>query len=180
MPVIFIPAHKIETLSTFGNFDTMSFWFKNSSVLEYCEVLLVTINCNMDFEDFPFDIQECLLDFRSWDSTANEVILNQPRFLLDSQDPEKESSKKRNKTELEIYYLNYNVNLKSYNNQTWDHLGYPIYEASIKIKLERNTAGIPWTFYVTTSTFSWMSLFSFFLDPSVVRLLIYFYEINLI
>ena len=80
LPAIFIPALKVEKLSSFGNFDTKAFWFKNSSVLNYCEVFLVTINCNMDFHDFPFDIQECTLQFITMDGSPNEVILNQPIF----------------------------------------------------------------------------------------------------
>ena len=106
----------------------------------------------------------------SWDGGVNEVILNEPRFLADSQDHENESRKKHKETELQSNHKKYNVLFKSYNSQMRNAHGYLISKASIKIRLERNSAGIPWTYYITTSTFSLMSLFSFYLDPAVVRI----------
>ena len=172
VPVIYITnALSVEKLGSFGGDEMISFWYKHSSVFQYNEVLKVRINCEMDFQNFPFDIQECLWKLRNWKGETKNVRMNNPKIWYHD---EGRTSKGSETTEimLKSNKLNFDAYLNSNKTSNVFENGYNYSEAAIKIRLERNNIGllkIIWGYYVTTATFSMMSLLAFFVDPAMVR-----------
>ena len=38
----------------------------------------ITVNCYLDLTDYPFDVQNCLLEFGSWVYDATELTIMKP------------------------------------------------------------------------------------------------------
>jgi hypothetical protein len=79
--------------------------------VEYSEVFTTTIFCDMNFETFPYDFNECIMNFKNWDGSARRVQLQSPKiYMLDKNGNEIGGS--------EFNYpesgrLDYNFNLQS-------------------------------------------------------------------
>ena len=154
----------MEKVGSFGGEDMVSFWYKHPGSFAYDEVLKVRLHCEMDFQHFPFDNQDCFLKLRNWLGAKEYVQLNQPKIFYDDTPATKISvdSKK----------LNFHADLWSSNSKIVVENSYGYSQVDIHIKMTRNKIGfdkIVWGYYVTTWTFSAMSHFAFFVDPSMVR-----------
>jgi len=169
VPIIYITnALNVVKLGSFGGADMALLWYKHPSVFQYSEVLKVRIFCKMDFQEFPFDVHQCYWKLRNWLGWLKYVTLNQPSMKYRGGGANSTQS-----TEIEIKSnrLNFNAYLNSNESSIVNENGYDYSEAAIQIRLARNKIGllkIIWGYYVTTGTFSMMSLLSFFVDPSVV------------
>ena len=148
----------------------VSFWYKDgkdSSLFLYSEVIKVVIHCEMEFQNFPFDYHDnCALKMRNWLGEENYVQLNKPEIWYGEENiPSTNIIVKSNK-------LNFDVEFSSNESRTTIVNGkWKKSEAAIQIKLERNKVGfdkIIMGYYVTTGTFSAMSLLAFFIDPAMV------------
>ena len=172
VPIIYIPnALNVVKLGSFGGADMVSLWYKHSSVFQYSEILKVKINCEMDFQEFPFDVHNCYWKLRNWLGWIKYVKLNQPRIWY-HQNGRAANSAERTEIELKSNKLNFNAYFNSNKSSIINENGYNYSEAAIQITLKRNKIGflkIISGYYVTTGTFSTMSLLSFFVDPSVVN-----------
>ena len=72
---------------TNGGDDMVSLWYQNSNTFHYSEVVKVTILCEMEFQNFPFDIHDqCALKMRNWLGEVNFVKLNKPQVLYEGKD----------------------------------------------------------------------------------------------
>ena len=54
----------IERLANFGGKFENAFWFKRPNMLDFSEILKVTISCNFDFGNYPFDYHLCLFNLQ--------------------------------------------------------------------------------------------------------------------
>ena len=125
----------------------------------------------MDFQEFPFDVHNCYWKLRNWLGWIKYVKLNQPRIWY-HQNGRAANSAERTEIELRSNKLNFNAYFNSNKSSIINENGYNYSEAAIQITLKRNKIGflkIISGYYVTTGTFSTMSLLSFFVDPSVVN-----------
>ena len=80
-------------------------------LLIFSEIFTTTLSCDMNFESFPYDYHECIINFKNWYGSAWRVQLQSPKiYMLDKNGLEIGGS--------EFNYtksgrLNYNFNLKS-------------------------------------------------------------------
>ena len=166
-PSIYITnALNLEKLGSFGGDDMISLWYKHPSTFQYSEVIKVIIHCEMEFQNFPFDHHDnCALKMRNWLGIVKYVQLNKPIIWYD--DPNNPSTN----ISVQSKKLNFDVELSSNESSTTIENGHGYSEAAIQIKLKRNKVGfdkIILGYYVTTGTFSAMSLLAFFIDPAMV------------
>ena len=120
VPVIYITnALEVEKLGSFGGLDMVSFWYKHPNIFQYNEVLKVKIHCKMDFQNFPFDQQNCSIKLRNWIGGIDDVNLNQPKiWYMDMDLLNSEIQIVSNK-------LNFNANFTSRESTTTTENGYP-------------------------------------------------------
>ena len=139
------------------------------------DVLLVTIDCKMNFADFPFDQQFCEWSYRAYEHGKSELILKAP--LLFSNE---------GSTGATVNYLPVNQSIKfSSSGLPFDvemlapeSTPIPLLEASsiyslvsMKINLKRNAREfnkLLISYYLPSGSFAIMSAFSFFIMPEVV------------
>ena len=55
-------------------------WFHMPHGLFYVQILVQTISCNLNFQSFPFDSHECILNLRTWSESVYRVRLNSPKI----------------------------------------------------------------------------------------------------
>ena len=169
-PSIYITnALNLEKLGSFGGDDMTALWYKHPSTFQYSEVIKVIIHCEMEFQNFPFDHHEnCGLTMRNWLGEVKYVQLN--KAIIWYNDPNNSSTN----ITVQSKKLNFDVELSSNESSSTIENGYDYSEAAIQIKLKRNKVGfdkIILGYYVTTGTFSAMSLLAFFIDPAMVCLI---------
>lgn len=54
---------KYEKTSVYGDTSTFSFWYWGNQTLEYDEEIKLTLFCNFQFMDYPFDSHECRVEY---------------------------------------------------------------------------------------------------------------------
>ena len=136
------------------------------------DVLLVTIECKMNFADFPFDQQFCEWSYRGYEHGISELILKAPVLI--------------NNEGLTYKYVPFNQSIKfSSSGLPFDvemlapeSTTIPILDvsntyslASMKINLKRNTREfnkLLISYYLPSGSFAILSAFSFFIKPEVV------------
>ena len=136
------------------------------------DVLLVTIECKMNFADFPFDQQLCEWSYRGYEHGTSELILKAPVLVSN---------------EVKTYnYVPFNQSIKfSSSGLPFDvemlapeSTTIPILDASntyslvsMKINLKRNAREfnkLLISYYLPSGSFAILSAFSFFITPEVV------------
>ena len=166
-PILYLTNSKqLHGLGSIGDKDTKSFWYKHPSILYFEEVMYVTINCDMDFREFPLDSQQCDFKMRNWIGLAKNVQLVKPEIMGENLPVLEDGVLWLNTTK-----LNYNIKLYALNSTTYKQNEHLYSMASVRMQLFRNTVGfmkIVTGFYATTGTFSVLSLISFFIEPNVV------------
>ena len=86
-PKIYIGnAVNYESLSYFGpkmeKVDSLWF-FKTEHGLYYSQILTTTVSCSLNFQPFPFDFHECILEFKSWMLAEYRMVLESPKIYKD-------------------------------------------------------------------------------------------------
>ena len=123
----------------------------------------------MNFETFPYDFNECIINFKNWDGSARRVQLQSPKiYMLDKNGNEIGG--------LEFNYpesgrLDYNFNLKSLPNTVYREKGNNYSLAQVKLSFGRNEksqAEILSGYHTTTGIFAFLSLISFFINLDAV------------
>ena len=136
------------------------------------DVLLVTIECKMNFADFPFDQQLCEWSYRGYEHGTSELILKAPVLVSN---------------EVKTYnYVPFNQSITfSSSGLPFDvemlapeSTTIPILDASntyslvsMKINLKRNAREfnkLLISYYLPSGSFAILSAFSFFITPEVV------------
>ena len=136
------------------------------------DVLLVTIECKMNFADFPFDQQFCEWSYRGYEHGTSELILKAPVLVSN---------------EVKTYnYVPFNQSITfSSSGLPFDvemlapeSTTIPILDASntyslvsMKINLKRNAREfnkLLISYYLPSGSFAILSAFSFFITPEVV------------
>lgn len=149
--------------------------FGDINMVYLLDVLLVTIECKMNFADFPFDQQFCEWSYRGYEHGKSELILTAPLFFSNE-----------GSTGSTINYLPVNQSIKFSSSglpfdvemlapkSTTIHLfdASEIYSlVSMKINLKRDAREfnkLLISYYLPSGSFAIMSAFSFFIMPEVV------------
>ena len=149
--------------------------FGDINMVYLLDVLLVTIECKMNFADFPFDQQFCEWSYRGYEHGKSELILKAPLFFSNE-----------GSTGSTINYLPVNQSIKFSSSglpfdvemlapkSTTIHLfdASEIYSlVSMKINLKRDAREfnkLLISYYLPSGSFAIMSAFSFFIMPEVV------------
>ena len=130
-PTVYIGnAKHVNKLGSFGE-DSLSYlWYKFSShMMHYSEIFTATVFCGLNFNNFPFDSHECILDLKNWIGWNEVVKLNSP-VLTDGN----EKLKSINKTNSR---LKFHFTFESLESKTFPVNGYPYSMTQIKTNLTR-------------------------------------------
>ena len=136
------------------------------------DVLLVTIECKMNFADFPFDQQLCEWSYRGYEHGTSELILKAP--VLVSNEVKTYNYVPLNQSiTFSSSGLPFDVEMLAPESTT-----IPILDASntyslvsMKINLKRNAREfnkLLISYYLPSGSFAILSAFSFFITPEVV------------
>lgn len=168
----FDEALKIERLQSFGTKDgfTRSFWYHHPSLIAIVETQSVTIPCDMNFKNFPFDKHICQLTLRVVNGPIQFIKLAKPD-VRDQYENEKKV------IAIETSKLSFDVEIsaeepKETQFQSDEEQGYTYSTARLKISLSRNHASFAQIFiefYWVTGVFTLLSLVSFTIDPDKVN-----------
>ena len=157
---------KVEKIVTLGTKRNSYFWinaFENK--LEYEEDLKLTFACDMDFKQFPIDVQSCGFTLGDLEWTTYSILFNQTKVWRNSY------LIHNNKTSLYINDtttpFNFKIDLKEPFRK--DFLGENFDYTGFNITLTRKRLGtLMNTFYIPTALFAVVSMISFMIRPDIV------------
>ena len=69
---------KFEQTKAYGGADKFSLWYLGDHKLEYGEIFQITFSCQFDFSHFPFDSNECLMKYGSYEVAENKLTFKPP------------------------------------------------------------------------------------------------------
>ena len=151
-----------------GALNALYYYYSNSNhQIEYSTVLTITISCNMNFQSFPFDKQECNLDLKNWNGASNKIVLNSPKLLGND-----EKGNEINTKELKINSngrLEYDFFFKSLPSTLFTDLGFEYSMAHVGlhfVRTQKSREKIFSGYHLQTGIFSFLSLASFFSPPN--------------
>ena len=149
--------------------------------MEMYQIIRVTIYCNFDFSDFPFDEQECDLSLYDPVNDKTWIIINEINYLCNNG-----TCKKENEWMMLQYQhkIPYSIRMKNIgiNDETWttdDPLApEPWSISSIKFSFQRNTLGLLiGSFYLPTGLFALLSIGSYIINPEIVSTMMLFISV---
>ena len=147
--------------------------------LLYSEVFTTTLSCDMNFETFPYDYHECIINFKNWYGSEWRVQLQSPKIYMLDKNGKEIGGSKFNYTK--SGRLNYNFNLESLPNSVYLENGLNWSLAQVKLNFERtekSQAEIFSGYHTTTGLFAFLSLFSFFINIDAVPGTLFSYFLN--
>lgn len=153
-PMYFLTnAAHVKNLESFGDESTVSFSYFHPNTLMFSGVQFVTIFCNMDFDEFPFDKHVCMLKMRSWLDIAENVILNDTFLIV-------ENLQTSNKLDFDAKMRS----LKSTTQKPFHKYDLEYSLARFQIDISRNVHSLSKLasgFYIPTGLFAFLSMISF-------------------
>ena len=138
----------------------------------------------MNFQSFPFDSHECVLDLKNWIGETYRVILNSPKILTNDENGNEIAGKKL--TILSNTELDYNFYFETLPTSVFvdDSLKYSM--AQVKMNFDRTDKSRTKIFsgyHAQTATFALLSLVSFSINldsvPGRMGMLILLYLIQI-
>ena len=127
------------------------------------------MSCQLNFEAFPYDFHECIINFKNWYGSAWRVKLQSPKiYTIDKYGKEIGGSEFNFDKSSR---LDYNFNLKSLPNTEYMENGYNYSLAQVKLnfkRTEKSQAEIFSGYHTPTGIFAILSLVSFFINPDAV------------
>ena len=79
--ISFLHLLSIKNIGGLGFNNKQGFYAENNHTFTMEEVIEVTISCDFNFQDFPFDNHEC--DFEYWVKEESIIKLNTTREVVD-------------------------------------------------------------------------------------------------
>jgi hypothetical protein len=126
----------------------------------------------MNFENFPYDFHECIMNFKNWEGSYWRVELQSPKIhMLDKNGREVGGSELNYAKYTNSSRLDYNFNLKSLPNTLYMEKGKNYSLSQVKLNFERtdkSRAEIFSGYHTTTGIFAFLSLVSFFINLDAV------------
>ena len=126
----------------------------------------------MNFENFPYDFHECIMNFKNWEGSYWRVELQSPKIhMLDKNGREVGGSELNYAKYANSGRLDYNFNLKSLPNTLYMEKGKNYSLSQVKLNFERtdkSRAEIFSGYHTTTGIFAFLSLVSFFINLDAV------------
>ena len=141
----------------------------NKHTLIMVEDVKITFACKFNFENYPFDNQECDLTYNSEVGDKNAIILNTTKYVgTNTADGIKVIySPTKKKLIIPNTTTPFIVSVEIEPNKTV----YAFSATSIKINLQRNSiALLMGSFYAPTGIFAVMSMASYVINPDIVSL----------
>ena len=148
--------------------------FNGAHWITFTDVIMVTLDCKMRFNNFPFDEQQCDWFIRAYDTTASEVVLEAPILWISNngygfdytQVTVNQSHQLNNPGlafDVWIKSMDSSINPLPYNTE--------FSFARINFHLRRKSAELNKlliSYFFPSGAFAILSLFSFFIKPEVV------------
>ena len=178
-PEVFI-GNSVETqnLVSFDNDARTlnSFWYHYTEhLVRYAVILTAKVACNMNFQTFPFDSHECILDIKNWIGASYRLLLNSPKIYKIGMNGKQHGGK-----EIEINTngrLDYNFQFKALESTIYhgnSNVDTKYSMAQVKMifnRTDKSRQKIFVGYHLTTAIFSSLSLLSYFLHTDQGNLL---------
>ena len=172
-PEVFI-GNSVETqnLVSFDNDARTlnSFWYYYPEhTVRYAVILTAKIACNMNFQTFPFDSHECILDIKNWIGASYRLVLSSPIIYKIGINGEQLGGKE---FEIDTHgRLDYNFQFKALESTTY-YSGDTTYSmAQVEMTFNRTDKSrqkIFFGYHTTTGIVSFLSLMSYFVPTDSV------------
>ena len=134
------------------------------------DVLLVTIECKMNFADFPFDQQFCEWSYRGYEHGISELILKAP-VLINNEGLTYKHVPVNQSIKFSSSGLPFDVEMLAPESTIFPIMDETYSLVSIKINLKRDAREfnkLLISYYLPSGSFAILSAFSFFIKPEVV------------
>ena len=142
----------------------------------FMDVIMFTMECKLNFENFPFDSQNCEWAFRTYDLPMSDVILKTP-ILWQNEGYNYKLISINESAMLNSSGLPYDSKLQASEPTVLtlpDNLNYSL--GIMRLQLKRKSKEINKlviSYYFPSGAFAVLSAFSFFIKPDVVRIKTY-------
>ena len=142
-----------------------------SEMMEMSEIIRVTVFCDFDFSDFPFDDQECDLSLYDPINSWTWITINETDYLCNNgtciQDKEWTMLQNQNKIPYSIRMKNIGTDDRTFGNSAFYVESWSI--SSIRFSFQRNSLGLLLgSFYFPTGLFAFLSMGSYIINPEMV------------
>ena len=150
----------------FGNYGSFSFSYLGNQTLEYSEEILVKIFCTFDFDDYPFDSHECMLQYGDDSLSTESIILNPSKIAFGNVMTTENQSHiyLHNSPFAFIFELESLPSFMKNYDKSYSYTG-------MKITLRRKSLGqLISGFYLPTGVFAFLSQISFLIKAEAVSM----------
>ena len=162
-----------EKTKFYGGDKVFSFWYIDlgkGGIVVYHEEVQLSFSCPFNFEDYPFDTNECTLEFRSQDWPAKTLRLNPSNLVYESVVPPI-----KHRLEDDPMILNdlphpfeFKFNWKPGFEKT-NIYNYNFSYAAMEIRMKRKPPNeLMSGYYYPMAAFAFLSMISFLIKPDVV------------
>ena len=187
-PEVFI-GNSVETqnLVSFDNdartLNSLWYYYPDHKV-RYTVILTTKVACNMNFQMFPFDSHECILDIKNWIGASYRLVLSSPKIYKIDMNGQQLGGKE---FEIDTHgRLDYNFKFKALESSTY-FIGDTTYSMTqVKMlfnRTDKSRQKIFIGYHTTTAIFASLSLLSYFLPidsvPGRMGMLVTLYLIQM-
>ena len=75
-----VEAQNLVSFDSGGKSLTSFMYNYPKHLVRYAVILTAKVACNMNFQTFPFDSHECILEIKNWIGASYRLVLNSPRI----------------------------------------------------------------------------------------------------
>ena len=159
-----VEAQNLVSFDSDGKTLTSFFYNYPEHMVKYAVILTAKVACNMNFQTFPFDSHECILDIKNWIGASYRLVLSSPIIYKIGINGEQLGGKE---FEIDTHgRLDYNFQFKALESTTY-YSGDTTYSmAQVKMlfnRTDKSRQKIFVGYHLTTAIFSSLSLLSYFL-----------------
>lgn len=153
----------LQASHDYGPHASLDFWLQAPNTFHYEQVLIVEVNCNFQFDEFPFDSQTCDFIYGDFNQEYQYHQLLPPMINYKGQMLNRSRMIKTD-------HLPFNfVELETLKPYVYAEAGYEYHHTGMKIHLKnRHFDLLLPSYFIPTGCFSLMSLISFTINPDIV------------